>query len=79
MRSGHTQHGARIPQHNLIELVGEFHRELDVLERTIPAIDVAPGKGGDLLMQEILRATEGHILDLDFLSVIHFRGIKSKK
>lgn len=79
MRRGQTQNGAGFAKNNLIELVGEFNRESEEINRAVAAIQTTARNRGDFLMKKILGAAERYTLNLDFLGVGHLFGGEREK
>ena len=62
-------HLARFAKGDLVHLVEKLDGDFDGADGALAAIYKLAGKGGDFLVQEILRAAEGQVLNTDLRSI----------
>ena len=64
-RSCRSDYRARLAQGDLVHVVEKFDGHFHAAERTPAGVDEIAGKGGDLLVQEILGAAQADVFKLN--------------
>jgi len=75
-KSPRVEYGTRFTKHDLIQSVGKDHGQFDTLQRAIAGIHNLSRQDSDFLIQEILHATHGDVLDVNLRGIRLLGGTK---